>query len=66
MAARKSTANLNLPGPEIIAKLVQKSIEAESPKTRYSGGYNAKLLLFIGKYFPDKLKDKLLLSQIRG
>lgn len=62
VAAGKTSAHLNLPGPEVIAQLVHKSIEAARPKTRYSGGYNAKMLLFIGKYFPDRLKDKLLLK----
>ena len=52
VAASKSIANLDLPGPDVIAKLVQKGIEAKNPNARYSGGYNAKMLLFIGNYFP--------------
>lgn len=66
VAASKSSDGLDLPGPDVIAKLELKSIEAKNPKARYSAGYNAKMLLFMGKYFPDKLKDKLLLRQLQG
>ncbi len=51
--------------PIVIAKLVKKSIEANRPKTRYSGGYNARLLLFLRKLLSDKMMDKALMSQMK-
>jgi len=50
--------------PVVIAKLIKKSIEANSPKTRYVDGYNAKFLLLLRKLFTDKMFDKAMLSQL--
>ncbi|HEY0261772.1 MAG TPA: oxidoreductase, partial [Chitinophagales bacterium] len=55
----------NIPGPIVIAKLIKKGVEAKNPKTRYSGGYLAKPSLFMARFFPDKLKDKIILSQFK-
>jgi short-subunit dehydrogenase len=54
-----------VPEPIVIAKLIKTSIEAKSPKTRYSGGYMAKPMLFLRKILSDKLFDRLLLSQLK-
>lgn len=64
-SAQKSTANLNLPEPIIIAKLIKKSVEAKNPKTRYVGGHLAKPILFLRKILPDKLFQKLIMSQMK-
>lgn len=53
------------PEPIVIAELVKKAIEAKNPKTRYSGGYMASQLLFLKRILPDKLMDKLILSQLK-
>jgi len=45
--------------------LVRKAIEAKKPKTRYSGGYMAKLGLFMRWLLPDRLFDKMMLSQLK-
>ncbi|MBX3240072.1 MAG: SDR family NAD(P)-dependent oxidoreductase [Chitinophagaceae bacterium] len=50
----------------VISKLIKKGIEAKSPKTRYAGGYLAKPSLFMSRFFPDKLKDKIVLSQFKA
>ena len=50
----------------VIAKLIKKGIEAKNPKTRYAGGYLAKPSLFMSRFFPDKLKDKIILSQYKA
>jgi short-subunit dehydrogenase len=67
MVARveRATADLKLPGPIVIAKLIQKSIEAKSPKTRYVGGYAAKPFLMIRKILSDRLMDNVILSQMK-
>lgn len=51
--------------PEVISKLVLKAIEAKNPNSRYVGGKNAKILLFAKKILPDKLYDKIVLSQLK-
>jgi short-subunit dehydrogenase len=55
----------NVPEPIVIAKLIKTSIEAKNPKTRYSGGYMAKPMLFLRKILSDKLFDRMLLSQLK-
>ncbi|WPV68075.1 oxidoreductase [Chitinophaga sp. LS1] len=64
-SAVKSTLNLNLPAPSVIAKLIKKSIEATNPKTRYVGGFGAKPILGIRKIISDKLMDKIILRQMK-
>jgi len=54
-----------MPGPEIIAKLIKKSIEAEKPETRYSAGYMAKPALFFRRILSDRLMDKMMESQMK-
>jgi short-subunit dehydrogenase len=51
--------------PIVIANLVRKAIDAKKPKTRYSGGYMAKLGLFMRWLLPDRTFDKMLMSQIK-
>ncbi|SHN13980.1 oxidoreductase [Mucilaginibacter sp. OK098] len=51
--------------PIVIVDLVRKAIEAKKPKTRYSGGYMAKLGLFMRWLLPDRLFDKMLMSQLK-
>ena len=51
--------------PIVIAKLVQKGIEAKCPKARYVGGSGAKLMLFLRKIFSDRMFDKMVLSQLK-
>jgi short-subunit dehydrogenase len=53
-----------VPEPLVIAKLIKTSLEARQPKTRYSGGYLAKPMLFLRTILSDKLLDRLLLSQL--
>ena len=51
--------------PIVIVDLVRKAIGAKKPKTRYSGGYMAKLGLFMRWSLPDRLFDKMMLSQLK-
>jgi len=54
-----------VPEPIVIVELVKKAIAAKKPKTRYVGGYMAKLALFMRKILPDRAFDKVMLSQIK-
>lgn len=51
--------------PIVIAKLIKKSIEARNPKTRYAGAAMARPMLFLRKILPDKLFDKIVMSQMK-
>lgn len=64
-SAEKATANLNLPEPIVIAKLIKESIEAKKPKTRYSGGFGAKPILAVRKFVSDRLMDRIILSRMK-
>ena len=59
------TIDPKLPGPMVIVNLVRKAIVAKKPKTRYSGGYMAGLILFMRKILPDRAFDKMLMSQLK-
>jgi NAD(P)-dependent dehydrogenase (short-subunit alcohol dehydrogenase family) len=50
--------------PSVIAKTVSKAINAKKPKTRYVAGKMAKPLMFIRKWFGDKVYDRIIMSQM--
>ncbi|WP_299215487.1 oxidoreductase [uncultured Aquimarina sp.] len=49
----------------VISNLISKAIKARKPKTRYVAGKYAKPMLFIRKYFGDRIFDKLIMSQVK-
>ncbi|MBM7624112.1 oxidoreductase [Sporohalobacter salinus] len=51
--------------PTVIAKTVSKAIKARKPKTRYVAGKMAKPLMFMRKWLPDKIFDKVIMSQMK-
>jgi short-subunit dehydrogenase len=50
--------------PIVIAKVIVKAVNAKHPKTRYAAGSGAKLIMFFKKILPDKVFDKIMLSQM--
>lgn len=52
--------------PDIIARVIEKSICARKPKTRYAAGFGAGPMLFMRKILPDKIYDNLVLFAIKG
>ncbi|HVW97707.1 MAG TPA: oxidoreductase [Mucilaginibacter sp.] len=60
----KKTAVKNA-DPIVIVNLVRQAIAAGKPKTRYSGGYMAKLGLFMRWLLPDRTFDKMMMSQLK-
>jgi len=46
-------------------KLIIKAINSHNPKRRYVGGLFAKPMLFIKKWFGDKMYEKAIMSQIK-
>jgi short-subunit dehydrogenase len=65
MAASLQNIEAKVPEPIVIVNLVKKAIAAKTPKTRYSGGYMAGVLLFMRKILPDRMLDSLLMSQLK-
>ena len=51
--------------PIVIAETILKAINSKHPKTRYASGSGAKLILFFKKILPDKMFDKIMLSQMK-
>ena len=51
--------------PSTITKLIIKAINSHNPKRRYVGGLFAKPMLFIKKWFGDKMYEKAIMSQIK-
>lgn len=66
--AADSTAKMYSSGkltkPEAIGKVILKAVTVKSPKTRYVKGSFAKPLMFIRKWFGDKVFDRMLRSQM--
>ena len=64
-AARKSYEPGGRSPASVIADVVLKAVAAERPKTRYVAGKLAKPMMFIRKYFGDRVFDKAVMSQVK-
>jgi short-subunit dehydrogenase len=53
-------------GPEVIAHLIKKAIEAQHPKTRYVAGYMAKPAIFMRRILSDRMMDKMIMNQVKS
>ena len=58
----KMYAGKNLTDQEVLAKEIAKAATTSRPKIRYVKGFMAKPMLFIRKWFGDRIFDKLILS----
>ena len=47
--------------PIVIAKVINKAINAKNPKTRYSAGAYSKLGIFLRRIMTDKMFDRFIL-----
>lgn len=69
-ALYKATSELYIKGagspPSVITDLIVKSINSKKPKTRYVGGKYAKPMLFIRKWFGEKVFEMAVMSQINA
>lgn len=48
--------------PSVIANVIAKAIRARKPKTRYAAGKLAKPLMFVRKWFGDRVFDRAVMS----
>ncbi|MFT3722900.1 MAG: oxidoreductase [Hyphomonadaceae bacterium] len=51
--------------PSLIADVVSKALAARKPKTRYSAGRYAKLMMGVRKWLGDRAFDRLVMSTVR-
>lgn len=51
--------------PKVIAEVILKAIQAKKPRTRYVAGTLAKPMMFLRKFFGDRVFDRVLRSQLR-
>lgn len=51
--------------PQVITALILNAVRAQRPKTRYVAGKYARPMMFIRKWFGDRLFDKLVLSTVK-
>jgi NAD(P)-dependent dehydrogenase (short-subunit alcohol dehydrogenase family) len=51
--------------PQVIVDLILKAVRANKPKTRYAAGKYAKPMMFIRKWFGDRVFDKVVLSAVK-
>jgi NAD(P)-dependent dehydrogenase (short-subunit alcohol dehydrogenase family) len=62
-ALRTSSAwNRKMPPPTAITNLVVKALKAKRPRARYHGGTGAGPILFLKRYLPDRMFDRLIMS----
>jgi NAD(P)-dependent dehydrogenase (short-subunit alcohol dehydrogenase family) len=64
----KATRDAYAPGrgsnPSVIAPVVSKVVRAANPRTRYAVGKYAAPMLFIRKWFGDRMFDRVMMSQM--
>jgi short-subunit dehydrogenase len=58
-------ADTGSPEPIVIVDLIRKAITAKKPKTRYAAGFMAKPALFMRWLLPDRMFDKMMMSQLK-
>jgi short-subunit dehydrogenase len=51
--------------PRVIVDLVLKAVRADTPRTRYAAGKYAKPMMFIRKWFGDRMFDRMVLSTVK-
>jgi NAD(P)-dependent dehydrogenase (short-subunit alcohol dehydrogenase family) len=52
----------NAPPPRLISDLIVKALRAKRPRTRYSGGMLAGPMLFLRRWLPDRMLDRVIMS----
>lgn len=66
-ATEEMTASGRFKGshPSVIINLVKKAIVADKPKTRYVGGKFARQLMFVRRWFGDRVYDRAVMRMVR-
>ncbi|MCB9232640.1 MAG: oxidoreductase [Bacteroidia bacterium] len=65
-ATREIYSKPNAASPaSVIANVMSRAVSARRPQTRYVAGKMARPLMFIRKYFGDRIFDKAVMSQVK-
>ena len=64
-ATRASYKKGGASDPQVIVELILKAVRADKPKTRYAAGKYAKPMMFIHKWFGDRMFDRMVLSTVK-
>jgi NAD(P)-dependent dehydrogenase (short-subunit alcohol dehydrogenase family) len=54
-----------MPPPQIITDLLLQALKSKRPRTRYHGGYMAGLILFLKRFLPDRMLDRIIMKAIQ-
>ena len=65
LAQAIAAAKAPMSQPAVVADAIVRAVRARRPKTRYVVGSLARPLMFVRKYFGDRLYDRLIMSQLR-
>jgi len=64
-ATKRSYEKGGASDPKVIVDLVLRAVHAGKPKTRYAGGKYARPMMFIRKWFGDRVFDKMVLAAVK-
>ena len=64
-ATRESVQKGDLSDVQVVVDMVMQAVHANVPKTRYVGGKYAKLMIFVRKWFGDRIFDKMVMSVVK-
>jgi short-subunit dehydrogenase len=64
-ATQTSVEKGDLSDVQVIVNLILRAVRARKPKTRYVAGKYANLMLFVRKWFGDRMFDRMVLSVVK-
>ena len=64
-ATRESVQKGDLSDVQVVVDMLMQAVHANVPKTRYVGGKYAKLMIFVRKWFGDRIFDKMVMSVVK-
>jgi NAD(P)-dependent dehydrogenase (short-subunit alcohol dehydrogenase family) len=62
---KSPTLQRKMPPPKIITDLLLKALKSKRPRTRYHGGEMASLILFLKRFLPDRMLDRLIVKAMQ-
>ena len=64
-ATHESVQKGDLSNVQVVVDMLLQAVHANTPKTRYVGGKYAKLMIFVRKWFGDRIFDKMVMSVVK-
>lgn len=64
-ATHESVQKGDLSNVQVVVDMLLQAVHADTPKTRYVGGKYAKLMIFVRKWFGDRIFDKMVMSVVK-